>query len=277
VTYTDETYGSGTYTVRFMPTADARGSVDPFTGRLDISVQFWAKIDSENFDFGPNCGVGSPASPISVQLTTGRTSPPPPAAPMTGSAYDEQSGRLTMVNNSVPLPKTSGCGFFGGPLDQELHLPSAAGRNSVVMVGRLQPLIVAERPPSITALGLRPRSFRTRARRRARGRLGTEVRYVLTKAATTRFRVERLRWGRRKGRSCVKATRRTRHRKRCARWLRAKGSFSRSAGPGASSFRFRGRIGGRRLPPGRYRLVAVPRDALGTPGQVRKARFTVKR
>src|SRR5512132_3622288 len=31
VTYTDETYGSGTYAIRFVPTADATGSLDPVT------------------------------------------------------------------------------------------------------------------------------------------------------------------------------------------------------------------------------------------------------
>jgi len=278
VTYTDETYGSGTYTITFTPTADAWGSIDPLTGRVSIRVEFWAKLASENFDFGPGCGVGSPAKPIALTLTTGRTNPPAPNPPIAGVGYDERTGRLTLVNNTVALPATTGCNWpFGDALNHELHLPSPAGRNSVVMVGRLQPVIIAERAPSLTALRLRPRSFRTRATPRNRKRRpGTTVRFQLSKAATTRFTVERARTGRRKGRSCVKRTRRRQNGKRCVRWVRVKGSFSRSAGPGPSSFRFRGRMAGRRLSPGRYRLVALPRDALGTPGSVKRARFSIK-
>jgi hypothetical protein len=291
VTYTDETYGTGTYTIRFVPTGDATGSLDPLTGLVSINVQFWAKLESERFDLGSGCGVGSPASPIALTLTTGRTNPPPPTAPFAGSLYDQRDGRLTVVNNSVALPATTNCNPpFGDALNLELHLPSAAGRNSVVMAGRLQPLIIAERPmvaepplvaeppPSITGLRLRPRTFRTRARRYDRGsRPGTKVTYRLSEAATTRFSVERSRPGRRRGRSCVKQTRRTRRGRRCTRWVRVRGSFSRVAGPGPVSFRFGGRIGGRRLRPGHYRLAAVPRDALGSKGPAKRARFRVKR
>ena len=36
------------------------------------------------------------------------------------------------------------------------------------------------------------------------------------------------------------------------------------------------RRGGRRLAPGRYRLLAAPRDALGTGGAVKRAAFRVE-
>jgi hypothetical protein len=75
----------------------------------------------------------------------------------------------------------------------------------------------------------------------------------------------------------VRPTRETQHRTACVRWVPVPGSFKRSAGPGAVSFRFAGRIGGRLLPPGRYRLLAAPRDALGTGGTVKRAAFWVER
>ncbi len=192
VTYTDETYGSGTYTITFVPTSDATGSLNPVTGQGSIHVQFWARLQSQSFDFGPDCGVGSEASPVALTLTTGPTSPPPPTAPIAGSGYDESTGRLTLVNNSVELPATSNCNPpFGDALNSELHLPSAAGRNSVVMDARLEPLIVAQRPPSLTRLRLLPRAFPTRAVGGGGPRPGTRVSYQLSEAATTRFRVER--------------------------------------------------------------------------------------
>ena len=278
VTYTDETYGSGTYTITFVPTGDATGSLNPVTGEGSIRVQFWARLQSQSFDFGPDCGVGSEAGPVALTLATGRTSPPPPAAPITGSGYDQSTGRLTLVNNSVALPATSNCNPpFGDALNSELHLPSAAGRNSVVMDARLDPLILAQRPPSLTRLRLLPQAFRTRAVRRGGQRLGTRVSYQLSEAATTRFRVEQAHAGRGSRGRCVRPTRETQHRPACVRWLPVRGSFKRSAGPGAVSFRFAGRIGGRRLPPGHYRLLAAPHDALGTNGAVKRAAFRVER
>jgi hypothetical protein len=274
VTYTDETYGSGTYTITFVPTSDATGSLNPVTGQGSMRVQFWARVQSQSFEFGPDCGVGSEASPVALTLTTGRTSPPPPTAPIAGSGYDESTGRLTLVNNSVALPATSNCNPpFGAALNSELHLPSAAGRNSVVMKARLEPLIVAQRPPSLTRLRLLPRAFRTRGGPRP----GTRVSYLLSEAATTRFRVERSLPGRRSGGRCVRPTRETQHRTACVRWVPVHGSFKRSTGPGAASFHFAGRIAGRSLPPGRYRLLAAPRDALGTGGAVKRAAFMVER
>lgn len=277
ITYTDETYGSGTYTITFVPTSDATGSLNPVTGRGSIALQFWARLQSQSFDFGPDCGVGSAASPITLTLTTGRTSPPPPTAPIAGSSYDDSTGRLTLVNNSVALPASSNCNPpFGAALNTELHLPSAAGRNAVTMAARLDPLIVAQRPPALTRLRLQPRAFHTRARRGDGPRPGTRVSYLLSEAATTRFRVERALPGRRSGGRCVRPSRETRHRAACVRWVRVRGSFRRSAGPGPASFRFAGRIGGRRLFPGRYRLLAAPRDALGTGGAVKRAAFRVE-
>jgi len=75
----------------------------------------------------------------------------------------------------------------------------------------------------------------------------------------------------------VRPSRETQHRTACVRWVSVRGSFKRSAGPGAVSFRFAGRLGGRRLPPGRYRLLAAPRDALGTAGAVERAPFMIER
>jgi len=257
ITYTDEAYGSGTYTILFVPTGDATGSLNPETGAGSIRVQFWARLQSNNpgIDFGPDCGVGSEASPLALTLTTGSTNPPPPNAPITGSRYDESTGRLTLVNNSVPLPATSNCNPpFGGFLNSELHLVPPPALGSVVMTARLDPLILAQSPPSLTRLRLSPSVFRTRAVRGA-PRPGTRVSFRLSEAATTRFRVERALRG---------------------RWRSVRGSFRRSAGSGAESFRFTGRIAGRRLAPGRYRLLAAPRDALGTGGAVKRVAFRVE-
>jgi hypothetical protein len=55
------------------------------------------------------------------------------------------------------------------------------------------------------------------------------------------------------------------------------GSFTHTGKNGANSFKFTGRLGGRKLAPGTYRLTGVPTDAAGNRGLARYARFTIAR
>jgi hypothetical protein len=86
--------------------------------------------------------------------------------------------------------------------------------------------------------------------------LGATVSYSVSQPATVTFRVQRAKTGRVRGRRCVKP-RRGRRGRRCTRWVAVRGSFDQQALLGDNSFRFRGRISGRRLGAGRYRLLAV--------------------
>lgn len=88
-------------------------------------------------------------------------------------------------------------------------------------------------------------------------RRGREVRFKLSEAAIVRFTLERVP---RKGR--VKPVR---------------GSFSLPAAAGTNRIDIAARSIVRRLPAGRYRLVATPTDAAGNRGTARRAAFTVKR
>jgi hypothetical protein len=121
--------------------------------------------------------------------------------------------------------------------------------------------------PVITNLKLTPATFLTAK--------GTVVTYDDSVAATTTLTVQRPAIGRRKGGACVKATRRPPKSKRCTRYVRV-GSFTHPDTAGHNSFRFKGRVGGRKLKPGAYRLRAVPRNAAGA-GKAATRRFRVKR
>ncbi len=90
----------------------------------------------------------------------------------------------------------------------------------------------------------------------ARAKVGTRVNYSLSRATPVTFRVQRRKGGRKVGRKCRKPTSRNRRRKRCN--LTLKGSFAHSGRAGANSFRFTGRLRGRKLRRGRYVLVARP-------------------
>jgi hypothetical protein len=123
--------------------------------------------------------------------------------------------------------------------------------------------------PKLTRLSLSPGSFaaaRSGSSTRStslRG-FGARVRYRVDRAASVRFSVQRVSTGRRTGRGasarCVRPTNANRSAPRCTRYV-AIGSFSKSARAGAvTSFTFTGRLGGRALERGSYRLTATARS-----------------
>jgi len=67
--------------------------------------------------------------------------------------------------------------------------------------------------------------------------------------------------GRRVAGHCRRPTARNADRPRCSRWTPLRGRTVRSLPAGRNTLRYRGRLAGRTLPPGRYRLLARARDA----------------
>ncbi len=58
---------------------------------------------------------------------------------------------------------------------------------------------------------------------------------------------------------CVAPTRRNRRTRKCTLLVTLRGSFTLDSTVGTNTFRFTGRIGGKRLKPGSYKLVATPK------------------
>jgi len=110
------------------------------------------KAKLENPLLGTNCYVGSATNPIIWELTSGETSPPPPAEPLLGAPGEVEffEGGLILklsnaklVDNDWAAPKASGC---GGPLLSALidpvinlaaGLPAAAGVNEAILENTL--------------------------------------------------------------------------------------------------------------------------------------------
>ena len=113
--------------------------------------------------------------------------------------------------------------------------------------------------PRITALAVRPGTFRARR--------GARVSYTLTAPARVRFTVERLLAGHRRGGRCRASGRGP----RCVRRVKLEGSFAQAGRAGANAVRFGGRLNGRLLKPGRYRLTATP-----VGGAARRVDFRVR-
>jgi hypothetical protein len=121
-----------------------------------------------------------------------------------------------------------------------------------------------------------PTTFRAAARgssvRAARVAVGTRLRYSLSEAARVTFTVHRRVRGRRLGRRCVVGRRVGR---RCVKLIAVTGSFSVNSAAGATSRRITGRLSGRRLAPGSYRLTGRARDAAGNRSRAAYANFTI--
>jgi hypothetical protein len=100
------------------------------------------------------------------------------------------------------------------------------------------------------------------------------VSYRLAATATVRLTAERAARGRRVGGACVRPSRGNRGRPACTRFVRVRGALSRTGKAGANATVFGGRVGGRRLAAGRYRLAAVARTAAGS-SVPRRAGFRV--
>ena len=97
-------------------------------------------------------------------------------------------------------------------------------------------------------------------KRRSRAPTGTKVSFRLTEAASVRFTVQRKTSGRRVRSKCRAKTRKNAKRRKCTRWKNVRGSFTVPSKAGRNSFTFRGRIGGRKLRTGSYRLSATAKD-----------------
>jgi hypothetical protein len=176
----------------------------------------------------------------------------------------------------VPPPAGPGSPGSGGPG----AAPPPPGGGALAAASRLSltpsafraarggPSVVAG-PSVFSRRSARPAAFGRAPRRRA----GATIRYRLTAAARVRFTVERRVSGRRVRGRCVEPRRSNRRRPRCARFVTVRGSFAHDGAAGANSLRFSGRVSGRRLAPGRYRLVATPRGG----GRAARASFRIVR
>jgi hypothetical protein len=119
------------------------------TPNLDASLKLPIRVHLINPVLGNNCYVGSATEPISLNLITGTTNPPPPNEPITGQefgfSYDESTNIISLpdaifVDNSFAAPAAKGCvlniGLIPVNIDAIVNLqsglPSPAGTNETV-------------------------------------------------------------------------------------------------------------------------------------------------
>jgi hypothetical protein len=118
-----------------------------------VALKLPVKVKLNNVFLGGECYIGSSSSPVSLNLTTGETSPPAPNKPIHGARGEialEEGGNLlvlsggSLVDNAFSAPGAHGCGGFllegliDPAINAELGLPSAAGHNTAILNGRLE-------------------------------------------------------------------------------------------------------------------------------------------
>lgn len=118
----------------------------------EVALKLPVKVHLENALLGSECYIGSSTTPITLELTTGTTSPPAPNKPIkgkTGEVKINPAGTIvtvkenSLVDNAFSAPEATGCGgvlsFLIDPIiDAQLGLPSASGSNTGILDGTLK-------------------------------------------------------------------------------------------------------------------------------------------
>lgn len=190
-------------------------------------------------------------------------------------------GDRELIGNFIPFAR------YSNPLSSaELYgpSPSAGGAPSASVGGA--PITSGARPSPAAVVAVARRvsispsaffaansgpSVRVSRQRRT----GARVSYRLNLPASVRFTAERASKGRRVGRLCVAKRKSNRKRRGCVRYIALRGNFTLQGRVGSNGFRFSGRIGGRKLQRGGYRLVATP-TAGGRVGTVGRKGFRIR-
>jgi hypothetical protein len=139
-------------------------------------------------------------------------------------------------------------------------------------------------PPVMRLASVRPGAFRAAARGRflaaAGGPVpsgGAALRFRLSEPASVTFTVQRPAPGRRFRATCLPARRRPSGNLGCTRWIALANPVARRLAGGHNHLLLSGRLGGRRLAPGAYRLLATLTDRAENPGAAVPVGFRIVR
>ncbi len=202
-----------------------------------------------------------------VTITTTATMEVPVTGVATiGSDYGGTRSGWTTVAPTVPVV-TPPVPHAGGTLPPGQSTTSGNPVPPVVTTPTRRPAL------RITSLKVRPKRFAVTRRGHAKKR--ARVSWRLSEAATMRLSVERIAKGRKVARACVPKTQRNRKHRACSRFLSV-ATITTSGRRRAGSVRLGGRLAGRRLKPGSYRILATATSRDGRASAPVGVRFAVK-
>jgi hypothetical protein len=219
-----------------------------------------AGVDASGGGNGDPKGPAAPPPPPVVPVAV----PPVPPAPSVPTVVIPGPGGTTVVRN--PDGTFTVTRADGSVVTLPLGItPATSGVKGVDFV--------APRFKSKPRLSVK----RFRAARRGKAfvsvSIGTRIRWALTEFARVTITVQKRRT---LSRICRRA-RSSRHRTGCRKYVAVKGRFATASAAGVNSVRFRGRLRGKRLKPGRYRFVIRARDGAGNVSKPRRPTFRIVR
>jgi hypothetical protein len=146
--FENKTTGVSAVTELAKPATEIGINTDNLVNREGVALSLPTKVKLENTFLGSECYIGSSTSPVTLNLTTGTTSPPKPNEPISGKLGNFElleEGTLVeisgdkLVDNAFAVPTASGCGGIFSALvdplvDSKLGLPSGAGHNTAIQI-----------------------------------------------------------------------------------------------------------------------------------------------
>jgi hypothetical protein len=227
---------------------------------------------------GIDCGVacsGSYAAGTVVTLSAG---------PDSGSSFAGWSGDCSGTGDctlTLSEAHTVSAAFARVPDTTPIDAPMTASPASTTT----DPITMVEFAPSgaddsvapaITRLALSPTAFHAAPSGSAlAAAIGTRLSLTLSEAATVTFSAARSTAGRQVGGQCRRPSARNAGRPHCTRWTLLRGRIVRGLSAGPNALRYRGRLAGRALRPGRYRLLVRARDRADNLSGLRWTTFVV--
>jgi uncharacterized delta-60 repeat protein len=243
------TGGSATFKLAGLPSSDPVGLAVAPNGSLVVAA--YDGRDDGRFALARRTASGSPDSRYgSGGQAVLKVGPP-------GPGVMSESGATTLVLQPDDRPVVIGTTYKNG--HKAFTLVRFRAPTDVITRLMIKPssIVAAPNGPPVKPAKARPPR-------------GGVVTYIGSEpATTTTFTVQQPAPGRVQGRRCAKPSPKNRHHKRCTRYLSV-GNFKHHDAVGLNRFRFTGRVHGRTLGRGRYRLRAIPRNSggLGLPAYV---------
>jgi hypothetical protein len=237
-------------------TIDTKGSPTRYSVIYGATTAYGSQ--SQTFSLAPAASTQTVSVPLSG-LTPGATYHFALVASNNGGAAAHSDQTFT---GSVTPPPGGSAG------------PSGAGTGGVSRSAQAPQLGALVFSHSVFAVaGARPGA--ADIARRGRAPIGARITYTDTQAATTTFTISRRVAGFVSHGRCV-TTRVKAGSRRCSTYVTV-GFFKHRDRAGTNRFTFTGRMSGRTLRPGRYRMTAVPVNAAGKHGRARAHAFRIVR
>jgi hypothetical protein len=162
------------------------------------------------------------------------------------------NGSDTRVVVPVTIPKNAGPGVFDVSVTGRLD-------NGQTRTGVAKLTVRDRQKPVLAKLKAKPKRFKAATKKKPKR--GTNVSFTLSEAASLRLTVER----------CAK-----RKRGRCVRWKALRGGLTKTGVKGVNKIRFNGRLRGKALAAGGYRLVLAPTDGASNRGNAVRTAIAVR-